>query len=384
MKKETIKMKKKLLSFALAAVMTFPAAVFAESVPIKDNGNDRAVLICYEGGKLVYSSLLKSENGAFNIDIPDEYKDSDKKIYYVGSNTFGSLDDAEKITPEETAEPTASPSPDTTDEPTATPTPSPSSKPTAKPTAKPEDTNSPYEKEVDKIYAPALITGVARSTNADGAENTSLTVYYQGKEVIVPVEDEITISSAPASCADMTGQPASALEEGDVIYMAANVSGTKIKSVDLIMRPTDEDIVTSSEDYGTNFEKVFTSGGTVAGKWQYEKYGSRVSSAKYSYAFGIVARTSSGVLTLINKSKNPDDALDIDLSPNAYVYACDVSGRDYEFDLGGTENIENSLPSSLLNKDEIVLDDSNSYNYALVRMVEGTATDIVVFNNYNS
>ena len=372
MKKETIKMKKKLLSFALAAVMTFPAAVFAESVPIKDNGNERAVLICYEDGKLVYSSLFKSENGAFNIDIPDEYKDADKKIYYVGSNTFGSLDDAEKITPEETAEPTASPSPDTTAE------------PTAKPTAKPEDTNSPYEKEVDKIYAPALITGVARSTNADGANNTSLTVYYQGKEAIVPVEDEITISSAPASCADMTGQPASALEEGDVIYMAANVSGTKIKSVDLIMRPTDEDIVTSGEDYGTNFEKVFTSGGTVAGKWQYEKYGSRVSGAKYSYAFGIVARANSGVLTLINKSKNPDDALDIDLSPNAYVYSCDVSGRDYEFELGDIGNIEISLPSSLLNKDEIILDDSNSYNYALVRMVEGTATDIVVFNNYNS
>lgn len=382
MKKETIKMKKKLLSFALAAVMTFPAAVFAESVPIKDNGNERAVLICYDSGKLVYSSLFKSENGAFNIDIPDEYKDADKKIYYVGSNTFGSLDDAEKITPEETAEPAASPSPEATAEPTATP--APSSEPTSKPTAKPEDTNSPYEKEVDKIYAPALITGVARSTNADGAENTSLTVYYQGKEVIVPVEDEITISSAPASCADMTGQPASALKEGDVIYMAANLSGTKIKSVDLIMRPTDEDIATSSEDYGVNFEKVFTSGGTVAGKWQYEKYGSRVSGAKYSYAFGIVARKSSNALTLINKSKNPDDALDIDLSRNAYVYACDVSGKNYEFELGDIGNIEISLPSSLLNKDEIILDDSDSYNYALVRMVEGTATDIVVFNNYNS
>ena len=357
--------------------MALPLTVFAENTAIKDMGNDRAVLMCYDGGKLVYSSLLKSENGAFNADIPDEYGDTYKKLYYVGTDTFADFDDAEKVTPEETAEPTASPSPE------ATPTPSASPAPSAKPTAKPEDTNSPYEKEVDKIYAPALITSVARSTNADGAENTSLTVYYQGKEVVVPIEDNITISSAPEACAYMEGQRASALREGDVIYMAASLSGKKIKSVDLIMRPTDEDIATGSADYGVNFEKVFTSGGAVAGQWQYEKYGSRSSGAKYSYAFGIVARKSSNVLTLINKSKNPGDAMDIDLSPNAYVYSCDVSGKNYEFELGDMGSIEISLPSSLLNKDEIVLDDSNSYNYALVRIVEGTATDIVTFNNYN-
>ena len=360
--------------------MLLPTVAIAESTAIEDKGNERAILMCYEGGKLVYSTLLKSENDAFIVEIPDKYTDAVKKVYYIDTAEFADFGDVETVNSDtEVTEPTLTP--EATVTPTATP--EATTKPTAKPTAAPEDADSPYEKGVDAIYAPALVTEVMRGTDADGAENTTLTVYYQGKEVVVPVSDEVTISSAPVSCEYMKGQTAASLISGDVIYMAANVSGTKIKTLDLIMRPTDEDIATGSEDYGTNFESVFTAGGSVAGKWQYEKYGQRISRAKYSYAFGIIARKSSGTLTLINKSKNPDHALDINLNPNAYVYSCDVSGKEYTFEHGGIYDIETSLPSSVLSNDEVVLDDSYSYNYALVRMANGTATDIVVFTGYN-
>ncbi len=368
-------MKKRLLSLALAAVTALGISAFAESAAVKDIGNDRAVLICYDGGRLVYSSLLKSENGAFNADIPDEYKDTDKKLYYVGSNTIADFDDAEKVTPEETAAPSVSPSP----EPTAAPEPSPS--PTSKPTAAPE-AETPYEKAADGVFASALVTDVSRSINGDGEEITSLTVYYQGKEVVLPVEDDVTISTAPKAHADLKGQTADSLKKGDVICTSANIAGTRIKTLDLIMRPMKEDIVTSNSNYGDNFEDLFVSGSLVANKWQYEKYGAKLSKAKYSYAFGIVGTADDRVLTLLNNSGGRYRAMEIDLDKNTYVYSCDTSGRDYEFYLGGIYDIETTLPSSLL-RDRITLDDSYSYNYALVRMVEGTATDIITFNNYN-
>ena len=357
--------------------MLLPTVAIAESTAIEDKGNNRAVLMCYESGKLVYSTLLKSENGAFITEIPDEYADTDKKVYYINTAEFADFDEVETVTPEPEATPEVTPTPTATPE--ATPTPA----GTAKPASTPEPEDSPYKKAVDAIYAPALVTEVMRSTNADGAENTTLIVYYQGNEVSVPIEDKITISSASTSCEYMKGQTAASLEAGDVIYMLANVAGTKIKTLELIMRPTAEDIATGDGDYGTNFETLFTTGNGVAGKWQYEKYGQRMSNAKYSYAFGIIAAKSSGTLTLINKSKNPDDALDIDLDPDAYVYSCNVNGKNYAFDLGGIHDIETSLPTSVLKGDEVELDDSYSYNYALVRMVNGTATDIIVFNNYN-
>ena len=370
-------MKKKLLSFILAAVMALPLTVFAESAAIKDMDNDRAVLMCYDGGKLVYSSLLKSENGAFDVEIPDEYKNTYKKLYYVGTDTFADFDDAEKVTPEETAEPAVSPSPEPTPSASPEPSPSPASKPTAAPKAE-----TPYEKAADGVFASALVTNVARSINSDDEEITSLTVYYQGNEVVMPVEDDVKISTAPKAHADLAGQTAASLKKGDVICTSANIAGTRIKTLDLIMRPTKEDIVTSNSDYGDNFEDLFVSGALVANKWQYEKYGSKLSDAKYSYAFGIVGTANDRVLTLLNNSGGRYRAMEIDLDKNTYVYSCDTSSKDYDFYLGGIYDIETTLPSSLL-RDRITLDDSYSYNYALVRMVEGTATDIVTFNNYN-
>ncbi|MBQ3462020.1 MAG: hypothetical protein IJH36_02735 [Clostridia bacterium] len=285
-----------------------------------------------------------------------------------------------------TTAPEATASPEVTAAPTEAP--AETAKPTAKPTSTPTAStslkeNSPYEKAAEGIYASALVTDVARSVNSNNEDITLLTVYYQGEEVKVPVLDSVTISSAPEEYSSVKGSTAESLQKGDVICFSANIAGDKIKEMALLFRPTSEDIVTGTDDYGVNFEKLYTTGGKVAGQWGYVTYGSKVSKDKYQYAFGVVARKDSGAVTLINKSKNPDDAIEIDLSPNAYVYTCDVSGEEYTFENGGISDITTSLPSKLLNGDTVELSEDYSYNYAFVRMVEGTATDVVLFNGYN-
>ena len=46
------------------------------------------------------------------------------------------------------------------------------------------------------------------------------------------------------------------LEEGDVISLTSNVAGTRINHMYFIYRPQDEDIITGSQDFGTDFEKL--------------------------------------------------------------------------------------------------------------------------------
>lgn len=360
-------MKKKILSLVLAAAMLASfTAVFAE------NKTDRAIIMCYDGGKLVYAKLVKSDNIIIDAgEVSSQYENT--KIYYIDEQRFEDFNSSAAPAPTEVPVQTAAPEATTKPVNTAAP------KPTAAPTA-----NTPYEKEVDAIYALALVTDVAAGINANGEEVTSLKLLYRGKESGADIAQDITISSAPDEYSYLAGAPAGSLKKGDVICMSANIAGTKIKTIDLLLRPVSEDIVTGSADYGVNFEKLFTTGGTVANQWQYLKYGASVSKgSRYQYAFGVVASSNKNSITLLNKSTHMNDALEIDVNPEAYVYTCDTSGKEYEFELGGVYDIAGTIPASLLREDEIILDDTYSYNYAFVRVVDGTATDIVLFNNYN-
>lgn len=364
-------MRKKIISIILAALMLLSmTTVFAETK------TSRAILLCYDdAGKLVYSTLMKI--GEY-VSIPSEYESAAKKVYDIGSEKFMTIEEYDAISgATETAAPEATASPEATAAPTATPKATAAPKPSST-----TDTNSPYEKAAYGINAPALVTEVAMSVNSNNEDVYAVTVLYHGEEMTIPVNADLKISTAPAAYADVAGQTAGSLEAGDVVCMTANLAGDKIKRVDLLFRPTAEDIATGDTDYGTNFERLFTTGGTVAGQWAYQKYGSSISRDKYSYAFGIVAEKNGGTITLINKSENPDDALYIDVNDNAYVYACDVSGKEYSFEIGNKGDIQ-TLPSKVMNGDTVVLSEDYVYNYALVRMVEGEATDIVVFNNYN-
>lgn len=368
-------MKKKILAFLVAALMLIGSvsALAAET--------NKAILLCYNDGKLVYSTLLTI--GEYK-EIPEEFEAADKKVYVIDEEKFMTIEEYDAIS---SATATAAPEETASPEVTAAPTEAPAE--TAKPTATPKATaapaqsleGTPYEEAVDAIYAPALITAIAETRDTKDEEAYALTVMYQGQEMTVYVAKDLEISTAPDEYSALVGKTAGSLLKGDVILMTANIAKTKIKTLDLIFRPTKDDIATGSENYGTNFEKLFASGGMTAGRWNIAKYGEKAKGD--GYAFGIVAKSTGGVLTLINKSGVSGSALDIDVNKNAYVYICDVSHKDYNFDLGGAGSIETSLRSSYLNDDTYTLSEEDSYNYALVRIVDGTATEIIEYTNYN-
>lgn len=381
-------MKKKLIALVLAAsaVMSSTAlAAAVNAVPADNNGtyiieqpsDTKAILMLYDGnGALVYSNLYKSADGKFSFTVPSQYSDTKKKVYFVDTKEFKDIEitgDTPAPTPAATEAPTATDKPASTEAPAAT----------AKPTSEPSVTTGLYEKEVDGIYAPALVKEIETRTNSNNEDIYAVTLFYHGKEMTIEIESDLTISTAPDAYSYMKGQSMDSLEKGDVICMTANIAGDTIRTVDFIFRPTEEDIVTGDVDYGTSFEKLFASGGMVANKWSVIDYGVNPSSDRYQYAFGVIGRMSGTTLTLLNKGGVTDDALEIDVDGRANVYTCDVDGKEYAVEIGDVSDITGTIANSQFNKDVIELNDDYSYNYALVRMVDGTATDIVVYNNYN-
>ncbi|MCD8181363.1 MAG: hypothetical protein LUF26_07795 [Firmicutes bacterium] len=380
-------MKRKFISVLLAAVMTAGTTVFAQTLTAVDNGSalvfERegdtiAVLSCYDDdGVLCYSNKYKSEDGEFALEIPEQYEDMRKRVYFVDTNEFIDIEAEDDDTADEPA---------ATETPEATETPSATDEPDA--TEEPATTSSKYpsiyEKALDAIYAPALVTDVETSVDSNDEEIYAVTVFYQGEEMKVGIETDLEISTAPDAYSFAVGEDAGALEPGDVVSMTANLAGTRINRLDLLFRPTSENLATDSADYGTDFEELFTSGGKVASQWSYIKFGEKASSDRYQYAFGIIAMKSGSTLTLINKEASEDETIEVDFQSDTMVYSCDVSGKEYDFEIVDTNSIETTLSESEFKKNgSIELTDDYSYNYAFVRIVDGTATDIILYNNYN-
>ena len=376
-------MKKKITALFLALTTFWTVTAFAETVsaPYENGkaaftreGNTKAVITCYdENGKLCASSLCKSEDGAFNASVAERYKDMKKKVYFIDTKELCDL-----VLTDASASPSPSPSakPEDPSKPEVTPEPS----------AKPESPlPSIYEKEVDAVYAPAFVDEVTIGVDKDGNEVYAATVFYCGSEVTVGIDTDLTISSAPEEYSFMVGKSAESLEKGDVVYLTANIAGDEIRDIDFIFRPTEEDIATSDVDYGTNFEKLFVSNGKVAGKWDFMRYGQKASNEKYQYAFGIIGKYDGKILTLINKDGDEDNAVEIDVQNDTIVYSCDVDGKEYDARIDDISAISATIPQSAFSDTgKAALDDTYPYNYALVRTVNGVATEVILYNNYNN
>ncbi len=373
-RKGRCKMKKRITALLLAASTLLTTSAFAATVTFDSMGSQRAVITCFDkDAKLVYARLAKSEDGKFTEEIPAQYNGFVKKAYIIGAGKSIELTD---IMP--TDEPVNTPEPTVTDKPEAT------VKPDA--TSKPSKREYPpiYEKEADAIYGMALVKDVGTDINSSNETIYSLTLFYNGKEITVGIDENLQLSSAPDAYPELKGQDVGTLKRGDVICMTASISGDKIRTVDLLFRPTDEDIATGSVNYGSDFEKLFTQNGKVAGKWNYMKYTERPSSDRYNYVFGIVAERNPGSLILINKNAMEEETIDLDIRKDTLVYTCDVYGREYTVEASDIYGIETSLPSNMFDRDEpFTLDKDYTYNYALARVVDGITTEIILFNNYN-
>lgn len=380
---------RKIISLVLAAAMLLGmTTVFAQDAAEVSVAEQKAVLLIYNTeNQLVYVKMLTSENGVFDHSEVPQYIGTKRKLFIIATSEIIDVQAVDGSIPTDTtvAVPTAVPeatnTPLSTDAPAAaTDTP----KATSRPSVSERLGGTPYEKEADTIYSPAVVIDVASDENSNGEEIYTLTVFYQGREINVEVDRDITISNAPDVYKGLEGASLASLEKGDVVYLKASISGDEILSVDLITRPPKDDIVTdNTNDYGASFEKLFASNGLVAGKWKTMTYGEKASNDRYQYVFGIVGKTNKGNLTLLNKSGNIDDAIDIAVDENAYVYSCDVNGKEYELEIGDATDIISSLPSRTLDNDVITLDDEYSYNYAIALVIDGVATDVILYNNYN-
>ncbi len=363
-------MKRKITAAVLAAATLLTTTAFASTVSFDGEGSAKAIISCFDNsGKLVYCKTADAKDGKFNEEIPSQYDGFVKKAYLLGGNGGSIVLDEIASTP--------TPAPSETDKPEAT------VKPTSTPSA---DRGFPsvYEREVDSFGGMALVKDVTTDTDSDSNTFYAVTVFYNGKEMTVRIDEDMTIATAPEGYADLVGKSMLSLEKGDVICLTATVSGDKIRTVDFIFRPTDEDIATGDNDYGTNFEKLYAANGKVAGKWNFVKYGEKAPSDKYQYAFGIIAQKHGNTITLINKNANENEIIDLDVQSDTLVYTCDVSGREYAVEIEDISAIETTLPKNMFDRDETaVLDKDNTYNYALARMVDGVTTELILYNNYN-
>ena len=361
-------MKKKIIAITLAVSAMMSTVAFAENINANYTDNvlsfeqtdeNIAVVSCYdENGKLCYSNMYKSEDGNFSADIPKEYKGMKTKVYFVNSKEI------KEVSVSDDVQPTATPSVTPTATPSATEKPSATTAPTTKPST---DTPSIYEKVTDAIYAPAVVKEV-ETTTKDGEDMYAVTLLAQGKEIKTLIENDVTFETSSEAYSFMKGKDAGNLEEGDVISLTSNVA----------------DIITGSQDFGTDFEKLITeNGSSVANQWKLMKYGEKASSDRYQYAFGLIGKVDSNSLTLINKSGSTENVIEVDTKKDTIVYTCDVSNKN-EVEIASVGDITSTIPKSTFDKDNTIdFTNDYSYNYALVRVVDGTATDIVVYENYN-
>ena len=371
-----------------------------------------------ENGKLVETQLVEKtdysgllfENRAYfwYMDGAVRYKlccvNSDGSSYFLpleGSSAGGlGVDQTPPPTvtrpPRSTTAPTASEAPAVTaapavtDAPAATKAPKTSETPEASyPPYVVPPPGPPYERSLDAYHTFSVIKSVS-SADSDNGPVYLVDVLRQGKEeqLTVPTDARIVVSSDYYS--DMTGADASALEEGDIVYFDRNNAGTKITGMAFIYRPAKGVIMTSQENYGTDFEHLFSTRGRVYGSPANEpgtviRYGQKSSGGRYQYAFGAVLEKGPGYFSLINRDGVTDNAIEISVTNDTIVYICDMSLRHDKLDISNQSAIiKSAIPKSAADENEkITFADDYDYTYAYARVINGEATEVVIYTGYD-
>ena len=377
-------MNKKLISALLSASMLFGSAVFA-AAPISGELSDGVITFSgvkdgvfvingyNDEGKLSYSQNFTAKDGVFTV--PGDvlkydltaYSVKDKEVVQVAVGT--------------TAQPTETPAPIETPAPTpSTPTPSPA----------PYDPNkfpAVYENAANAIYAFAVIDKV--STEMDNSEEGyRVDYYYQGTKHSDWIGDDIEIVTAPDSAQSLKGAKLTSLKRGDVVFLNRRMDGS-IKEIAAIYQAQSRDIVNNTEDFGPNFQKLFSvQGKAVAGYsgWGVQSYGQPIASKGTQYAFGVIGRRENTVIYLLNKTGKINSAINLPLADDAMVYICNMQNTQ-GITVSKPSGIAASIPNVMWNKaledsDPTITFDKSGYNYALARIVDGTVMDIVVYSNY--
>lgn len=354
---------------AAALALTCTAASAEELLIEKEDWTGSSVIVSdYDAsGRLAASRMYTAENGMFKI--PSEELNESSRLWFTGSDKVVKASDLTFTTP--------APTPTPTPEPQATQAPQPTSAPTAEPKSYP----SVYGKEINAVNAFSVVLDTALSMNDKGEDVYETSLLFQGKEITAQLPADLEITSSSDEFSYMDGKNAGALKTGDVIFTRKNLTG-KYAVLSLIFRPLDEDIISSGVDYGANFEKLISSGGKTAGSWNTQSFNSNAPAGGTVYAFGVVYDKTPGELTLLGPDGDTNKAVYIGLQNDSIVYEFDASARTNPLSISRVSSIH-KLPGAKPDENGIIdYGKSLNYSYALVRAIDGTATDIIVFTNY--
>lgn len=357
------------------------ASMSGTDMVIDDVEGDSVVITGYDDdGKLVYAQGCDvSEDGT--VTLSKDILGYDLKMYSVLTGEIFEVhisggDPAASATPSPTATPSATATPEATEEPDATQAPT--------STYNPNEFPDSYGEASVAVNAFSVIEQVSSTMNGS-EQGYTIDYYYQGSEQSVWLENDIEIVSAPDSQNGVIGSDVSALKRGDVVYLNRAFGG-EIKEVALLYRPLSSDIVNSSEDYGTNFEELFSVNGTAVGGysgWGVASYGSEIPSSGTYFAFGVSARRDGGTLYLLNKSGDANDAIELSLPEDVVAYRCDMTDT-IGIDSIRMSQITSSIPTSTWedaygSDDSVIELDDTDYDYVLARVVDGTVMDIILY-----
>lgn len=341
----------------VAAVPAYAKAETAQLSAVNNNGtvtieqnegmSEKLILTCFDDeGMLAYASAVTVEDGQYTFTVPDTY--SSIKAFDIGKEAYDiklTEGTALPVPTEQTAEQTVLPSA------------------TRKPL------NPSYPKEIDQATAPGLVKKVEHSSLESGEPIYKITVLMQGTEIEVPVETDKVIEKTPAAYSELNGEDALSLRRGDVVYFRTNISGNYVRGIELIYRPSD--ILQGSVGYGE-----FFTGGSIAHK---AEFGSKLSSER-TYALGIITDKNNGTLTLYPGDGIADKAMEIEYTKDTVTYICELSSREEPYIASSSAISKSSIPKRAYDDDDnITYSDDDEYSIALVRLVDRTAVDIVVY-----
>lgn len=219
-----------------------------------------------------------------------------------------------------------------------------------------------YPSGAAAIGALAVIKSADKTVTYDDEIINRIVCLYQGKEIVIDLEEDIRVTAQAPEVAIYDGMDISNLKEGDIVYFTAYLNGN-IYKVNFLFRPYQTDIITENNNI-------------VFGPYQsnFKTYGV------------IVERLKNGTVVLYDKTGLEKNALYLGLHKNAPVYVYDMSKRKDKVSIGTSADIIKSeiIPSEMDDDNNILSwGADNSRNYAYVRVYNGDICDIVVFANYN-
>lgn len=243
--------------------------------------------------------------------------------------------------------------------------------------------NPAYPTQIDSATAFMMVKEVNTVSENDDIK-IELNTLFRGSEYKFTVDSDIEISSASDANAGLKNAPVSKLRAGDIVFCSTTLSG-KLRSVELIFRPTKNDIIKDVIDYGTNFEKLYSVNNTVTERSVPISVFGVNNSQKQQYAFGLIKDVYSNGFELCNKIGQARQDINIDITNDTIVYVYDKEKKNGNIRIGDiTDILKTGFNTNALDEQENVVDweDSFEHNYALVRMNKGTAMEVAVYLNY--